>query len=136
AILLHIRWSIALENERSGKVGSVVIGPAANLCEIIIANIFGNPNGLERTVAFNGASRIVVDALARSREEPGRRIVLVHDEIGVGFIALKRDTDDHLTKSCPRERVSAAECLRTEDHVNPEGTALANDAIEQHGGGL
>ena len=86
---------------------------------------------MERAVALNRAAVVVVNRLARTREQARRGIVLVHDEVGVGFVALERDAHHHLADGRAGQRVGAAERLRAEQHVNAERATLAHNAVEQ-----
>ena len=87
---------------------------------------------MKRAVAFNRTGRVVVNAFARTRQQARRGIVLIHDEISVGFVALERDADDHLPDGRAGQRVSAAERLRAENDVNAKRAALPDDAVQQH----
>ena len=90
-------------------------------------------NGL---LPFERAGGVVVDAFAGTREQARRGVVVVHDEVGVGLVALERDADDHLAERGAGERVGAAERLRAEQHMDAERAALAHDAVEQQRRGL
>ena len=113
-----------------------MIGPLADFREKSIAHFLGQPHGLERAVAFDGTRRVVVNAFAGTREQARSRVVLVHDQIGIGLIAHERDADDHLADGGAGQRVSAAQCLRAEQHVNAKGAALPDNAVEQNGSAL
>ena len=71
---------------------------------MVFSFVGGGPDDLERAVAFHRARGVVVDAFAGPREEARRGIVFVHDEVGVGLVALQRDADDHLAERGARER--------------------------------
>ena len=45
---------------------------------------------------------------------------------------MQRDADDHLAERRARDRVSAAERLRTQNDVDAESAALPDDAVQQH----
>ena len=59
--------------------------------------ILRQPDDLKRAVCRKRAGLVVVvDPFARPREHPRRGIVVIHDEMRVGLVALERDADDHL----------------------------------------
>ena len=97
----------------------------------LVTHLIWQPHDLKRTVALNRAAFVVVNRFAGTREQTRCGIVLVHDEIGVGFVTLERDADNHLTNCRAGERVSSTERLRSEQDVNAERTTLPNDAIQQ-----
>jgi len=63
------------------------------------------------------------------RQQARRRVVVVHDQVGIGLVALQRDPHDHLAQRRPGQGVGPAERLRAEDHMDPEGPALADDPV-------
>src|SRR4029079_10968249 len=67
-------------------------------------------------------------------EQPGGRVVLAENEMGIGFAALQGDANRHLAERAAGERVSSGEGLRAEQHMNTEGTTLAHEAVEQQRG--
>ncbi len=77
------------------------------------------------------AGHVVVDAFAGPREQARRGVVLVHDQVGVGLVALEGDADDHLAEGGAGDRVGAAQGLRAEQHVDAERAALPDDAVQQ-----
>ena len=91
---------------------------------------------MEGAISFDGARGVIVDAFAWAGEESGGGVAIIHDEIGVGFVALKGDADDHLSEGGAGERISATEGLGAEDDMDAKGAALADDAVEEEGGGL
>ena len=121
----------ALPSKMIGGGGSFVElgGARGDMVEHRIAFVFRQPDDLERAVGRQRAGLIVVDPLARPGEQARRRVVVVHDQMGVGFIALEGDADDHLAERGAGQRVGSAECLRTENDMNAEGPALAHDAV-------
>ena len=127
----------ALPSNTSGPgYRRALVGAFANFCQITVALVVGQPDGLERAVAFDRAGRVVVNAFAGTRKQARRGIVLIHDQIGVGLVALKRDADDHLADRGAGQRVGAAQRLRAEQHVNAKRAALPHDAIQQDGRAL
>ena len=70
------------------------------------------------------------------RKQAWRGIVLVHDQVGIGFVTLERNADDHLTDGGAGQGVGAAQGLRAEQHVNAKRAALPDDAIQQDGRAL
>ena len=106
------------------------------MVQIAVADFVGEPHRLERAVPGEGAGGVVVDTLARPRQEPRGGVAVIHDQIGVGLIALERDAHDHLAHGGAGHGVGAAESLRAEQHVNAEGAPLPDDAVQQNGGGL
>ena len=101
-----------------------------------IAFVLGQPDDLKRAVSGERTGLVIVDPLARPREQAGRGIVVIHDEVGVSFIALEGDADDHLTQRGAGQRVGSAEGLRAEDDVDAERAALSNDPVQQQRGFL
>ena len=66
----------------------VFCGERANFVEPLIALVVWKPDDLKRAVTFERATSVVVNALAGAREQTWCRVAVVHDEIGVGLIAL------------------------------------------------
>ena len=102
----------------------------------LVALLIGQPDDLERAVAFKCSGGVIVDAFAGTREQARSGIAVVHDEVGIGLVALERDADHHLAERGAGQRVSAAQRLRAEQDVDAEGAALAHDAVEEQGSGL
>ncbi len=121
----------ALPSKMIGGGGMVaaVRGARGDLVQNDVALVLGQPDDLERAVSRQRAGLVVVDPLARPGEQARRGIVIIHDQVGVGLVALQRDADDHLAERGAGQRVGAAERLRTENHVDAEGPALAHDAV-------
>lgn len=132
----HVGRRVAFEDNRPRIVCACLAGLFGDLDEIGVAFLVRQPDGLEGAVALDGAGGVVVDAFAGSREESRRGVVVIHDQVGVGLVALKGDADDHLAERGAGHGVGAAEGLRTEQHMDAEGAALADDAVEQQRGGL
>ena len=97
----------------------------------LIALFIAHPNDLEGTIPLDGPGCIVVDSLAGTGEQTWRGVVFIHDQIGVGLIALKRHSNDHLTQCRPSEGVRTAESLRPEKDVNTKSTTLPDNAIKK-----
>ena len=110
-ILAHVSRSIAFEHDRSGLWRGGLLRATADFLQPLFTFFLGKPDDLKRTVAFNGAGSVVVDGFARSRKQARSRIVVIHDEHGVRFVALKGDADYHLPDRGSSEGVSAAEGL-------------------------
>ena len=102
-----------------------------HLRQVRVPHLVRQPDHLERAVAFERAGHVVVDAFAGPREQARRRVVLVHDQVGVGLVALEGDADDHLAEGGAGHGVGAAQGLRAEQHVDAEGPALAHDPVQQ-----
>jgi hypothetical protein len=131
-ILPDVGGRVAFENNRAWMKGrAFLIRQRAHLFQIGVPFIIANPHRLERAVAFDHAGHVVVNAFARTGEQPRRGIVLVHDQVGIGLVALQRDANDHLANGRPRHRVGTAQRLRAKQHMDAEGAALSHDAIEQ-----
>ncbi len=131
-VFAQIGGRVAFEDDGRFRIRiAALFGQRMDVVEQAVALILRQPDDLERAVAFHRAGRVVVNALAGPREQPRRGVIVVHDEIGVGLVALQRDADDHLPQRGARQRVGAAERLRAEKHVDAERAALAHDAVEE-----
>ena len=97
----------------------------------LLALLLGEPDHLERVVAFDEAVLVVVDRLAGPRQQPRRGVVLAQDQLRVGVRALQRDADRHLVDGAAGQRVGPAERLRAEQDVQPERPALPHEPVEQ-----
>ena len=89
---------------------------------------------MERTVSLEGAGGIVVDAFTGAREQARGCVVLIHDQVGIGLVALERNPDAHLAECGSGERVRAAQSLGAEEGVHSKGAALADNPVEEKGG--
>ena len=89
------------------------------------------PDNLKWTVALDQTAGIVVDRLARTRQQPRRGVVVGQDHGGVGLVALQRDANSHLSHGGARKRVRSTQSLRTQDHMHAECAALAHQSIQQ-----
>ena len=132
----HVRRSVALKHNRPRIFTTRFVRLRPDFGEILFTHAVVQPDGLEWTVALDGTGGVVIDAFAGTREQARRGVVLIHDEVGIGLVALERDADDHLADGRARQSVSTAERLRTEDDVNAERAALPHDAIQQDRGVL
>ena len=94
--------------------------------EVGLALLLAEPDDLEGVVALDQAVGVVVDRLARARQQPGGGVVVGEDEVGVGLAALERDPHRHLVDRAPRQAVRPAQRLRAEQDVHAERPALAN----------
>ena len=101
--------------------------------QVLLAALVGEPDDLEGVVAFDQAVGVVVDRLAGPAEQPGGRVVLAEDQVGVGLAALQGDAHRHLADACcgpasrPR-RASASRAgrgCRTPGPAAPGGRAAA-----------
>ena len=135
-ILAHVGRRIALENKRPRIGACVLVGAQADFGEPGVAHCFRQPHHLERAVAFERSGRVIVNAFAWPRQQPRRGVVVVHDQVGVGFVALQRNADNHLAEGRPGNGVSAPKRLRAEKDMNPERAALAHQPIQQEGSRL
>ena len=115
-----------------GDVGPPVGQPPQG-AQIPLPALVVQEHDLERIVAGNHAVGVVVDRFAGAGEQAGSRVVFAEDQAGVGLVALQRDADGHLSHRGAGQAVGAAECLGAEQHVHAEGTALANEAVENQG---
>jgi hypothetical protein len=113
-----------------------LLGERVDFVQQAVALLIRQPHDLEGAVALHRAGRVVVDAFAGPREQPRRGVVVIHDEVGVGLVALQRHADDHLPERGARQRVRAAERLRAEQHMDAERAALPHDAVEEQRSGL
>ena len=96
-----------------------------------LAALVGEPDHLEEVVALDHAVGVVVDRLAGAGQQPGGRVVLAQDQVGVGLAALQGDPHGHLAQRAAGQRVGAAQGLRAQEDVDAEGPALADQAVEQ-----
>jgi hypothetical protein len=135
-VFVRVSGCVAFEDEGAGVRGEVLAGETVDFLESGVTFLVVDPYDLEWAVALEGAGGVVVDGFAGSGEEAWGGVVIVHDEEGIGFIALEGDADDHLTEGGSCEGVGAAEGLGSEDDVDSEGAALADEAIEEEGGVL
>ena len=113
-----------------------MIGARADLGQVTVPHFIRQPDCLERTVPLQGASGVIVNAFARPREQARRRIAVIHNHVCVGLVALQGDANDHLAKRRASDGISAAQCLRAEQHMNAEGAALPDDPIQEQRCGL
>ena len=127
---------IAFENDRRhlGLVG--LDGQLVDFIEQAVALVIRQPDDLEGAVPFHGTGGVVVDPFAGPGEQARGGIVVVHDQIGVGLVALEGDADGHLAEGGAGQRVGPAEGLRAEQDVNAEGAALSDDPVQQQRGRL
>ena len=102
----------------------------------MISFLIGEPDSLEGAVTLHRAGHVVINAFARPCEQARRSVVLVHDQVGIGLVALQRDADNHLAHRCSSQSVGAAESLGAEEYVNAKGAALPHDSIKQNVGRL
>ena len=79
------------------------VGFGANLGEIDLAAIVGEPGDLEWAVAFDEAAGVVVDRLAGTREEAGGGVVVAENQVRVGLGGLQCDADGHLADGAAGE---------------------------------
>ena len=106
-------------------------GQLADAVQVVLALLVGQPDDLEDVVALDQAVGVVVDRLAGPRQQPGRRVVLAQDQVGVGLAALQGDAHRHLVDGAAGQRVGAAQGLRAEQDVHAEGPALPHQAVQQ-----
>ena len=130
-ILLDISRCVPFEDHGARGRGRGGIGLLAEPGEVLIPNLIGEPGRLEWAVALQRARHVVVNALARTGEEARRGVTLIHNQVGVRFIALQRDSHNHLTHGSSSQRIRAAEGLRAEQHVDAKRAALAHNSVEQ-----
>ncbi len=130
-IVPHIGRRVAFKDDGLPTRNVFLIGKPPHLPQPLVAFLIRQPHDLERAVALERAAVVVVNGLAGPREQTRRGIVLVHDEVRVGLVALQCHTHDHLPDGGARQRVSAAQRLRTQQHMNAKRAALAHDAIQQ-----
>ena len=82
------------------------IGHLVEHLEVALATLVPQPDDLEDVVPFDHPVGVVVDRLAGTREEPGRRVVRVgEDHVGIRLRALQGDPDPHLAERRPGERI-------------------------------
>ncbi len=99
-----------------------------------VADFIRQERDLERTVAGDQAARVVIDGFARPRQQAGRDVGVVEDELRVGLGALQRNANRHLADGAAGQAGRAAQRLRAEYYVDAEGAALAHQPVEQHAG--
>ena len=81
--------------------------------------------------------RVVVDRLAGPGEEPGRRVVLAEDQVRVRLASTASAIRIAIwAEGRPGQPVGPAERLRAEVDVDAEGSALADEPVEQERGVL
>ena len=97
-ILADFRRGISLEHDRHWRGLSTCTRERGDVIQDRIALLLRQPNDLERAVGGERTGLVVVNAFAGPRQQARGRIVLVHDEVGVGLVALERDADDHLAE--------------------------------------
>ena len=131
-ILPDVRRGAAFKDDWPGILAGRLIGMGPDFGQVTVADLVIQPHGLERTVALNRTGGVVVNPLAGTGQQARRRVVLVHDQISVSLVALERDADDHLPDRGARQRISAAERLRPQQHVDAERAPLPHDAVQQH----
>ena len=110
-IFINIRRGVAFKHNGAGVRIVPLDGEVVNLVEVIVAFVVVHPHDLERAVAFQGAGGIVVDALAGTREKTGRRIAVIHDEVGIRLVALQCHADHHLADGGTGEGIGSAKRL-------------------------
>ena len=89
------------------------------------------PDNLKWAVALDQTAGVVVDRLARTRQQTRRGVVVGQNHGGVGLIALQGDANSHLSHGGARKRVRSTQSLRTQDHMHAECAALAHQSIQQ-----
>src|ERR1035438_8682369 len=146
-ILPHIRRRVPLKHNRPRieaptlRTGTLAfgletldfcqVGPGPDLREVSLSYLIRQPDHLERAVAFDHARHVVVDAFAGPGEQARRGIVLVHDQVGVGLVALQGDADDHLAEGSAGDSVGAPQGLRPKQHMDAESASLAHYPVQQ-----
>ena len=65
-------------------------------------------------VALEQAVGVVVDRLAGPGQQPGGRVLLAEDQVGVGLAALQGDADRHLADRAAGQRVGPGQGLRAQ----------------------
>ena len=98
--------------------------------------IVRQPRNLKRMIAFDHAVRVVVDRLTRPCEQPRRGVFFTEDQVCIRLAALQGDAHGDLTHGAPRQRIGAAQRLRTENHMHAERTALPDQPVQQQCGRL
>ena len=106
-------------------------GELVDRAQVLLAARVGEPDDLEEVVPFDHAVGVVVDRLAGAGQQPRGAVVLAQDQVGVRLAALERDPHRHLAERAAGQREGAAQGLRAEVDVDAEGTALADEAVEQ-----
>src|SRR5262249_29775590 len=127
---------ISLEYNWSWVTSGVAIGPFSNLSQFGVTHTLGQPDNLEGAISLQSAGHIIVDTFAGTRKQAWSRIVFVHDEIGVGLVALQRNADDHLAQRGAGHRIGSPKRLGTKQDVDPKCTPLAHDPVQQKRRGL
>ena len=101
--------------------------------QVVVALVVGEPDDLEGMVALVDAVGVVVDRLAGPGEQPGGRVLLAEDQVGVGLAALQGDAHGHLADGAAGQRIGPAQRLRAQQHVDAERPALPHQAVQQQG---
>ena len=128
----HIGRGVALEDDRRARRDRLAfLAHRADLLQIVFPRLVGEPDDLEEMVSLGRAVGVVVNRLARSREPLGGQVVLGQDQEGIDFAALQGDPHGHLAQGAAGQCECPAERLRSELNVNAEGSALADQAVEQ-----
>src|SRR5207247_4555367 len=102
-ILIWICRRVALEYDRRGVVIVGVMRLLADLRQISFALVIIEPGNLKRAVAFDQSTLIVVNRLARAREQSCSGVVVAEDQLRIGFAGLQRDAPGHLTDRAARQ---------------------------------
>jgi len=97
--------------------------------EIRIPGRIGQPRRLEGTVARDPAPDVVVDRLARSREQAGRDVLVVEDQLRIRLGALQRDTHGHLAHRAVGQAEGSAQRLRSQDDMDAESSTLSHELL-------
>ena len=130
-VLAHVRRQVPLEDDWRRLVDVPLVGHLLDPLQVLLATLVREPDDLEQVVPLHHAVGVVVDRLAGPGQQPGGRVVLAQDQVGVGLAALQGDAHGHLAERRPRQRIRAAQRLRAEDDVHAEGTTLANQPVQQ-----
>ena len=121
------------DDRRAGEDRLALAGQVAELLQVGLAALVGEPDDLEEVVPLGRAVGVVVDRLAGPGEQLGGGVLLAEDQVGVGLAALEGDPHGHLAEraSGPGRRPRRASASRggrgrrTPGPAGPGGRAAA-----------
>ena len=82
-VLAHVRRGVSFEHDRRlvHLIAARIVGQFADLLEILLPLLVGEPCHLEGAVGFDQTAGIVVNRLAGTRQQTGRGVVVAQDEL-------------------------------------------------------